>query len=74
VRETYIEHVNRKTYVPALDTHKITLALLIERIENIGNENFKLKNYDLSEKIWQKMLETKENHLKTLQKVLVKDL
>ena len=74
VRETYIEQANRKTYVPALDTHKITLALLIERIENIGNENFKLKNNDLSEKIWQKMLETKENHLKTLQKVLVKDL
>ena len=74
VRETYIEHVNRKTYVPALDTHKITLALLIERIENIGNENFKLKNYEESNSIWQKMVEVKELHIKNLQSILVKDL
>ncbi|MBR5469362.1 MAG: YihY/virulence factor BrkB family protein [Paludibacteraceae bacterium] len=74
VRETYIEHINQKTYVPALDTHKITLALLIERIENIGNENFKLKNYEESNSIWQKMVEVKELHIKNLQSILVKDL
>ena len=74
VRETYIEQANQKTYVPALDTHKITLALLIERIENIGNENFKLKNYEESNSIWQKMVEVKELHIKNLQSILVKDL
>lgn len=74
VRETYIEQANTKTYVPALDTHKITLALLVERIENLGYENFKLKNNETSSNIWSKLMEIKENHRKELNAILVKDL
>lgn len=74
VRETYIEQSNIKTYVPALDTHKITLALLIERIETLGNENFKLKVDESSNGIWGKLIEIKKDYSESLNSVLIKDL
>lgn len=74
VRETYIEQANAKTYVPALDTHKITLALLIERLENLGDENFKLKNNETSNHIWERLIATKENQIEQLNSILIKDL
>lgn len=74
VRETYIEQANTKTYVPALDTHKITLALLIERVENLGDENFKLKNCETSNHIWEKLAEAKKSHITQLNSILIKDL
>ena len=74
VRETYIEQSNIKTYVPALDTHKITLALLIKRIETLGNENFKLKVDESSNGIWGKLIEIQKDYSESLNSVLIKDL
>ena len=74
VRETYIEQSNIKTYVPALDTHKITLALLIKRIETLGNENFKLKVDESSNGIWEKLIEIQKDYSESLNSVLIKDL
>ena len=74
IRETYIEQDNTKTYVPALDTHKITLALLIERIENLGDENFKLKNNETSNHIWEKLIDAKRLQTKHLSTILIRDL
>jgi membrane protein len=74
IRETYIEQANTKTYVPALDTHKITLALLIERIENLGDENFKLKNNETSNHIWEKLIDAKRLQTKHLSTILIRDL
>ena len=74
IRETYIEQANTKTYGPALDTHKITLALLIERIENLGDENFKLKNNETSNHIWEKLIDAKRLQTKHLSTILIRDL
>ncbi len=74
VRETYIEQATAKTYVPALDTHKITLALLIDRLERFGNEDFKIKLNDQTNSIWEKLVAFQNNYTQDLNSILVKDL
>ncbi len=74
VRETYIEQITVKTYVPALDTHRITLALLIDRLERFGNEDFKIKLNDQTNSIWEKLVAFQNNYTQDLNSILVKDL
>ena len=40
LREVYTEGVEEKTYQPALDTHKISVGMVIKRIEAQGTEEF----------------------------------
>ncbi len=74
IRETYIEQAAAKTYVPALDTHKITMALLIDRLERFGNEDFKIKINDQTHTIWEKLVAYQNNYTQDLNSILVKDL
>lgn len=40
LREVYVEENEEKTYQPALDTHKISVGMVLERIEAQGSEEF----------------------------------
>ncbi len=40
LREVAVEEQEEKTYLPALDTHKISLGMVIERIDHQGTEDF----------------------------------
>ncbi|MCR5532429.1 MAG: hypothetical protein K6F10_00935, partial [Paludibacteraceae bacterium] len=40
LREIVSEENEEKTYQPALDTHKISLGMVIERIDHQGTEDF----------------------------------
>ena len=40
VREVYVEGEEEKTFQPALDTHKITIGMVVDRIESQGTEHF----------------------------------
>ena len=40
VREVYVEDKEDTTYVPALDTHRITVGMVLDRISAQGTEQF----------------------------------
>jgi len=40
VREVYTEGEEERTYQPAMDTHKISVGMVFERIEAQGSEEF----------------------------------
>lgn len=40
LREVYVEDEEEKTYQPALDTHKMTVGMVLRRIEAQGTEEF----------------------------------
>ena len=60
-------------YVPAMDINKITVALLFERIEQNGSENFNI-NRVLLERYWPKYVEMNNEIAKEKYMMLVKDL
>lgn len=74
VREVYTEQNEATGYIPALDTHKITLALLMQRIEQLGEENFKFSNNNDTTDIWPTLVTLQQQYNTQLEKVLIKDL
>ena len=54
LREVYVEGEEEKTFQPALDTHKISLGMVIDRIEKQGNELFLQSPSDEMQQFWQK--------------------
>lgn len=75
LRETYIEENIDKTYMPAMDIHKLTVAVLMERIDRQGTEDF-IKNIPTEmEAVWQNWKRFKENNSDlNISNLLVKDL
>ena len=54
LREVYVEGEEEKTFQPAMDTHKISLGMVINRIEKQGNELFLQSPSDEMQQFWQK--------------------
>ena len=54
LREVYVEEEEEKTYQPALDTHKITVGMVIGRIEAQGSEQFLQKPSKQMEAFWKR--------------------
>jgi hypothetical protein len=73
LREVYAEDEEERTYQPALDTHKITVGMVIGRIDKQGTEEFLQAVSPQMHKFWQSYLRMKDAH-KTLDAVLVKEL
>ena len=51
-----------KTYQPALDTHKISLGMVIDRIEKQGNELFLQSPSEEMQLFWQKYTAISEKY------------
>ena len=60
-------------YLPALDIHKITVAMLFQRMDKFGSESFKIdrEKYTLP---WEALNKAKEEYYQNADKVLLKDL
>ena len=73
LREVYVENKQEKTYQPALDTHKISIGMVISRIDAQGTELFLQSTTKEMKAFWKNYLRLKENH-KTLDNILVNEL
>lgn len=74
LREVFAEDDNEeRTYQPALDTHKITVGMVISRIDKQGTEEFLQAPSPGMEAFWQSYLRMKEAH-QTLDQILVKEI
>ena len=73
LREVFVEDEEDRTYQPALDTHKISVGMVIERIESQGTEFFLQQPSPEMETFWESYLEMLQNH-RELNKVPVSSL
>lgn len=73
LRTVYVEQKEDKTYQPALDTHKITIGMVIERVDKQGLEEFLRGAKTEMKEFWQRFLQLKDDH-NTLKNILVKEL
>ncbi len=60
LREVYAEEEEDKTYQPALDTHQITIGMVIDRIEAQGSEQFLQAPSEEMQAFWKKYIGMKE--------------
>ena len=73
LREVYVEEHEERTYQPALDTHKISVGMVISRIDAQGEEEFLQAPTAEMQEFWEKYLRVKEAH-KTLDNILINEL
>lgn len=74
VVEVISETSKLKTYLPAFDINKLTVNMLLSKLDNQGSEFFFSNNNELLDCFWQKTLKLKEKSDEYLNNVLVKDL
>lgn len=61
-------------YQPSIDINQLNVALLLERLDTFGSENFKVdKDEEFSDE-WQILTESREEYYKKASTVLLKDL
>ena len=73
VREVYVEGKEDKTFQPALDTHKISIGMVIGRIDKQGNEEFLQSPTPEMQRFWERYLQLKQEH-QTLDQILVNEI
>lgn len=73
LRTVYVEQKEDKTYQPALDTHKISIGMVVDRIDKQGLEEFIRGADEEMQAFWQRFQLLKDEH-NTLKNVLVKEL
>ena len=73
LREVHIEGNEERTYQPALDTHKISVGMVIGRIDQQGTEQFLQAPTEEMNAFWEKYLRMKEEQ-KSLDKILVSEI
>ena len=62
LREVFNEGEEDKTYQPALDTHKISVGMVIDRIDQQGTELFLQSTSPEMQAFWKKYLQLKKKH------------
>ncbi len=73
VREIYIENKEERTYQPALDTHRITIGMVFDRIDRQGTEEFLQSTTPEMQVFWQHFLQLKREH-NTLDQICVNEI
>ena len=73
LREVYVEEEEERTFQPALDTHKISVGMVMARIDEQGTEEFLQKPSDEMQALWEKLLELHKSH-RWLDQVMVDEL
>lgn len=61
-------------YQPSMDIHKLNVALLLERLDTQGSEDFKIDKENEFSGQWKVLLNMREEYYKNAGKVLLKDL
>lgn len=62
LRTAYIENKDDRTYQPALDTHKITIGMVVERIDKQGTEEFLRGATPEMKAFWKRYLQITDEH------------
>ncbi len=73
LRAVYVEGKEERTYQPAMDTHKITIGMVFDRIDMQGNEEFIEGTNPEMQLFWQKFRQLKAEH-NTLNSVKVREV
>ena len=73
LREVYVENEEEKTFQPALDTHKISVGLVFDRIESQGTEEFLKSPSPEMLAFWESYLKLKDTY-STMDKIYVNEL
>ena len=73
LREVYVENEEEKTYQPALDSHKISIGMVLERIDAQGTEQFLQAPTPEMQAFWQSYVDLKKKH-STLDKIFINEL
>ena len=61
-------------YQPAFDVNQMNVAMLFERLDRHGSENFKVDNTKEFNNEWKVLLEAREDYYERTSKILLKDL
>ena len=62
LRTVYVEQKEERTYQPALDTHKITVGMVVERIDKQGTEEFLRGATPEMQAFWKRYMQLKDEH------------
>jgi len=73
VREVYVEDKEDRTFQPALDTHRISVGMVISRIDEQGSESFLQNPTEEMQTFWKKYLHLKDEH-KKLNQILINEI
>lgn len=73
VREVYVEDKEDKTYVPALDTHRITVGMVMDRVSSQGTEQFLRNTPPQMQQFWEQYSKLVLQH-PNIDNVLVSEL
>ena len=73
LREVYTEGNEEKTYQPGLDTHKISIGLVLSRIDAQGVEGFLQAPTPEMQAFWDKYLQLKQQH-ESVDNILINEL
>lgn len=73
LREVYVEGKEDRTFQPALDTHKISVGLVLDRIDAQGTEHFLQSPTPEMQAFWDHYLQAKKAHT-SLDKIYVNEL
>lgn len=74
LREVYVEDKEEKTFQPALDTHKISVGMVFERIESQGSEEFLQAPSAQMQAFWEKYLRISDIAQKPVKDILVSEI
>ena len=74
LRETLSEDEREPAYLPAIDTHKISVAFLLDKIDKHGSEGFKIDKADTLKKEWETILDAKRHQYEQNKDLLIRDL
>ena len=74
LREVYVEDKEEKTFQPSLDTHKISVGMVFERIESQGSEEFLQAPSAQMQAFWEKYLRISDIAQKPVKDILVSEI
>lgn len=61
-------------YQPSMDINQLNVAILLDRLDSYGSENFKIDREEEFSEEWKILVESREEYYKKASKVLLKDL
>ena len=67
------KHSSETIYLPGVDTSKLTLGLMLTRLDSIGSESFKINREEHSAS-WKSVMEARNEYLTSNNQILLKDL
>ena len=66
-------HSNELIYLPGVDTNQLTLGLMLNRLDSLGSESFKIKD-KLYAASWDSVMKARDEYLTRNDHILLKDL